>query len=145
MFLCFLLILVKIGFCLLVKRAHPEAVLISGRFYLIKELTEAAKNHTTRVVGAKFRIAAPMGNDAYNSDYWSKPKELPPDLPEKQHMASAEKKRAVAEQVRKLILTGYSISAPPRNLAFQAPLPKNTRRMISTPLSRNMGPAGKAS
>jgi transposase len=65
-----------------------------------------------------------MGNDAYNSGYWSKPKELPLGLPERQHAASAEKKRAVVQQVRKLILAGYSISAAAKELGISSPTAK---------------------
>lgn len=93
-----------------IKMAHPGAVQVSDRFHLIKHLTEYAAQHLKKVVGARFRIGTDTQQPDAGGGYWDAPERYGPDLPERQHIASTEKRAAVVERVRGLAAAGLNIN-----------------------------------
>jgi len=95
-----------------ISTAHPAAVQVSDRFHLIKNLTEYAAQHLKRVIGARFRIVTDptKQNGKTGGGYWDNPERFGPDLPERQHMATTEKRAAVVAHVRELAAQGLNTS-----------------------------------
>ena len=95
-----------------ISAAHPNAVQVSDRFHLIKNLNEYAAQHIKRVVGARFRIGtdSKQRNETESGGYWDKPECFGLDLPERQHIASTEKRAAAVARVRELSAQGLNIS-----------------------------------
>jgi len=94
-----------------IEEAHPEAIQISDRFHLLKNLTDAAKSHITGILGAKFRIAATTAQENITEGYFAAPEQLPPTLAERIHNTSTERKQAVVDRVRELVAAGYRTAA----------------------------------
>jgi transposase len=94
-----------------IRKAHPNAVQVSDRFHLVKNLTDAAKHHISKILGTSFRISAVEVESGSSGGYFEKEEYLGADLPERQHTASVEKKRAVIGKVRELVGKGLSITA----------------------------------
>ena len=92
-----------------INMAHPNAIQVSDRFHLIKHLSEYAAQHIKRVVGARFRIGLEGVKGNAGGGYWDMPERNGPDLPERQHMASTEKRAAVVARVRELAAKGLTI------------------------------------
>ena len=93
-----------------IKQAHPNAIQVSDRFHLIKNLTDYAKQHITKVVTSNFRIPAEEGETGVVGGYWEKPEYHGADLPEREHVANTEKKRVIVGKVRSLAAQRLSIS-----------------------------------
>jgi hypothetical protein len=95
-----------------ITRAHPDAVQVSYRFHLLKNLTDASKQHITRLLGTRFRIKTdtPCDCGAAKSGYWG---ETPgrDDGPTKKHKQNTEKKALMVEKVRELRQKGLSCTA----------------------------------
>ena len=81
-----------------VRQAHPNAIQVSDRFHLVKNLAEYAKQYISKVVPANFRIPAEEGEAGIGGGYWEKPGFGRADLPERQHASTTEKKRASVMQ-----------------------------------------------
>ena len=93
-----------------IKQAHPNAVQVSDRFHIIKNLTENAKQHISKVVTSNFRIPAGKGDVGVGGGYWEDPQRFDGlDLPERLHIANTEKKREKAGRVRSLAAQGLSL------------------------------------
>jgi len=95
-----------------ISTAYPNAVQVSDRFHLIKHLAEYSAQHIKRVVGARFRINTDSGqsNNIAGVGYWEMPERFGSDLPERQHIASTDKRASVVARVRKLASQGLNIS-----------------------------------
>ena len=93
-----------------IREAHPGAIQVSDRFHLVKNLTDYAKQHISKVVMANFQIPAEEGKGDMGGGYWVKPGFDGADLPERQHSSSTEKKRIVVERVRSLAAQGLSVA-----------------------------------
>ena len=93
-----------------IKQAHPNAVQVSDRFHIVKNLTENAKQHISKVVTSNFRISAGEGDAGVCGVYWDGPRRLGgPDLPERLRVANTEKKREMVEKVRLLAARGLPL------------------------------------
>jgi len=84
---------------------------VSDRFHLIKNLTDNAKQHISKVVSSNFRIPAKEGETGISGGYWENPELHGADLPVRRHRVNTEKKRALVEKVRSLASQGLSITA----------------------------------
>jgi len=93
-----------------IRQAHPEAIQVSDRFHLIKNLTDYAKQCISKIVSANFAIPIGGGASGACGGYWEKPECHGADLPEREHTETTEKKRAVVEKVRSLGAQGLPIS-----------------------------------
>jgi DNA-binding CsgD family transcriptional regulator len=93
-----------------IRKAHPNAIQVSDRFHLVKNLTDAAKQHITKIVGANFRIPAAEGASGAGGEYFKKAGHHGADLPERHHTASTEKKRSVVKNVHRLAAQGATAS-----------------------------------
>jgi predicted transcriptional regulator len=91
-----------------IRKAHPNAVQVSDRFHLVKNLTDAAKQHISKILGANFRIPAADGDSGAGGGYFEKAERHGADLPESLHAASTEKKRVVVENARRLAKQGLA-------------------------------------
>jgi hypothetical protein len=94
-----------------ITAAHPHAIQVSDRFHIIKNLTDYAKQHITKIVSANFRIPAEEGGKGTGGGYWEKPECHGADAPTRAHEASVMKKREAVETVRSLAAQGLSIAA----------------------------------
>ena len=94
-----------------ISTAHPDAVQVSDRFHLIKNLTESAAQHIRKICAARVSIEK-RGETQSDADggYWDKPERFGPDLPERQHNASTEKRRIAVTRVRELAAQDFSLS-----------------------------------
>jgi uncharacterized protein YoaH (UPF0181 family) len=93
-----------------IRASHPNAVQVSDRFHIIKNLTDYAKQHITKIVSANFRIPGKEGDTGMGGGYWEKPECNGADLPTREHEASVRKKRETVEKVRSLAAQGLSIA-----------------------------------
>jgi len=93
-----------------IRQAHPDAIQVSDRFHLIKNLTDYAKQCISKIVSANFAIPAGDGELASAGGYWEKPECHGADLPEREHADTTNKKRAVVDKVRSLGAQGLPIS-----------------------------------
>ena len=94
-----------------ISATHPDVIQVSDRFHLIKHLSEYAAQHIKKVVGARFRISAGAEQQNTGGGYWDDPERYGrPDLPERQHIASTEKRAAVVARVRELAAQGFNIN-----------------------------------
>ena len=93
-----------------IEKAHPTAVQVSDRFHLIKNLTDNAKQHMSKVITANFRIPVKEGEAVVSGGYWDKPECHGADYPERLHTANTEKKRELIGKVRTLAAQGLSIA-----------------------------------
>jgi len=87
-----------------INEAHPEAVQISDRFHLIKNLTDSAKEYLSELFSVRFRVAAGQ-DDVFCGGYWNR-QPLRADLAERLHMENTVKKEAKAREVRELAARG---------------------------------------
>jgi len=93
-----------------IRQAHPNAIQVSDRFHLVKNLTDNAKQHLSKVVTANFRIPSEESGPGICGGYWDKPGFDSADLPERLHISSTEKKRATVGKVRLLAAQGLSVA-----------------------------------
>jgi transposase len=121
-----------------IRQAHPDAIQVSDRFHLIKNLTDYVKKHISQIVPANFFIMAENGGDTADNSggYWEKPELHGPDLPERRHNASTEKKKCLVEKVRELAREGLSIN----EIAAETGV---NRKTASKYLDENFDPANK--
>jgi hypothetical protein len=99
------------GYASAISQAHPNAVQVSDRFHLIKHITEDAAIHIKRIVGARFRIPAEPTQETSGFDgYWEKPERHGPDLPQRLHDASTQKRAAIVNRVRELAAQGLNVN-----------------------------------
>ena len=119
-----------------IRKAHPSAVQVSDRFHLIKNLTDYAKQHITKIVTSNIRIAAPDAEAGIGGGYWEKTECHGADLPMREHSASTEKKRALVENVRSLVFRGLSLA----DAAKEAGISRATAKKY---LSAEYDPANK--
>jgi len=121
-----------------IRQAHPDAIQVSDRFHLIKNLTDYAKKHISQIVPANFLIAAENDVDMTDNSgtYWEKPECHGPDLPERRHTATTEKKKRLVEKVRELAKDGLSISEIAAETGISPPT-------IKKYLDENFDPANK--
>ena len=93
-----------------IKQAHPNAIQVSDRFHIVKNLTENAKQYMSKVVTSNFRIPTGEGESGVSSGYWDDPQRFDRlDLPERLHIANTEKKREMVGKVRSLAAQGLSL------------------------------------
>ena len=92
-----------------IKQAHPNAIQVSDRFHIIKNLTDYAKEHITKIVSANFRIPAKEEEPSKVGGYLEKPECNGADLPTRRHTASTAKKQEVVNKVRYLAEQGLPI------------------------------------
>jgi hypothetical protein len=104
-----------------IRRAHPDAIQVSDRFHLIKNLTECAKRHISQIVTANFRIPAKEGTQGTQGGYFEKPECHTDTLPQREHEASVKRKQATVDKVRMLSARGLSVSeaAKETGIAYQ--------------------------
>ena len=123
-----------------VTKAHPEAIQVNDRFHLLKNLTDYAKQHITKSVSSRFRInageATPVNEER---GYWEKEERHGPDLVQRQHNASTEKKQKTVEEVRRLASSGLSISDVARQSGLSAPTVKKYMDPGFCPKSQHYG------
>ena len=93
-----------------IRQAHPNAIQVSDRFHIIKNLTDYAKQHIAKTVSANFRIQANEGEGGLGGGYWDKPECCGADLPAREHQATTKKKQEAAEKVRSLAAQGLSMA-----------------------------------
>jgi len=119
-----------------IKQAHPMAIQVSDRFHLIKNLTEYAKQHISKILSSNIRIPAGEGEECIEGGYWEKQNFLSADLPERGHSMAIKRKQVVVENVRSLSAQGIS----GRVIAKEIGLSKST---VSKYLDINFDPANK--
>ena len=92
-----------------IRDAHPNAIQVSDRFHLIKNLTDCAKEHFTRLFSARFKIKV-SDKTVSESDngYWNEPTNRKPDLTERRHIRSSAKKEKIVMRARKLSAQGMT-------------------------------------
>ena len=122
-----------------IRDAHPSAIQVSDRFHLVKNLTDYAKQHISKVVTANFRIPAEEGKDYMGGGYWDKPGFDGADLPERRHSSSTEKKRAMVEKVRSLAAQGLSVAEIKREAGISGPTIKKYLDVGFNPVSKQFG------
>jgi len=93
-----------------IKQAHPNALQVSDRFHLIKNLTDYAKQHITKAVKTNFRIPVEECETNLDGGYWDKIEPNGADLPERTHVANTEKKRVMIGKARELAAQGLTIT-----------------------------------
>lgn len=83
-----------------VKQADKKIIQISGRFHLIKGLTDAAKKVITALVAANIGIPVSASHYEGNAtiDYWDKEMKRQ-DFPTREHDTNCEKKRKTIDKV----------------------------------------------
>jgi predicted transcriptional regulator len=101
-----------------IRKAHPNAVQVSDRFHLVKNPTDAAKQHISKILGANFRIPAAEGCSGAGGGYFEKAEHHGTDLPGRLHAASTEKKRVMVENVRRLASQGIAVSDVAKELGI---------------------------
>ncbi len=101
----------SISYANAISQAHPNAVQISDRFHLIKNLTDAAKKYITKILKANFRILTPSSHSSgeEKAEYWQKKAAV--DFTIKEHEKNVAKKMELVMQVRQLKEKGYSQQA----------------------------------
>jgi len=95
-----------------IKEAHPNAIQVSDRFHILKNLTDYGQDVIKRLIPSSFQIQTETEVDSQvmGSDFWEKEENHEINPSETQHLTSIEKKRARVEQVRSLAADGLSIS-----------------------------------
>jgi transposase len=93
-----------------IRKAHPCAVQVSDRFHLIKNLTDATKQHIMKIIPANCCIPATRADRPAISGYWAHAECHGADFPARKHSRVAERKRAVVENVRTLASQGIAIA-----------------------------------
>ena len=93
-----------------IKQAHPNAIQVSDRFHVVKNMNEHGKDGFKRVLPASFRIKTDTDEQDMDSESCENLECLKISLSEKDHMSSVEKKRTAVEQVRSLAREGFSIA-----------------------------------
>lgn len=131
----------SISYASAIRQAHPNAIQVSDRFHLLKNLTDAAKKQVVKMIGSKFRIAAAPShyNGTYEEGYWADADNLKADAPERIHTANAAKKQIVVNQVQELSIKGYSISAIAKELGIAYSTAKRYRAADFNPESKGYG------
>ena len=94
-----------------ISEAHPEAIQVSDRFHLLKNLTDAAKRHITWLLNPRFLIKSPSPTDAGTENRYFTKEPANVDKPTKNHRKNTEKKALAVAKVRELRDNGYSYSA----------------------------------
>jgi transposase len=105
----------------------------------VKNLTDYAKQHISKIVSANIRIPAEEGEPGMGGGYWEKPECHGASLPEREHKASTEKKRAVVERVRSLVAQGLTITEAAKEAGVSYPTAKKYMRSDFQPESRDYG------
>jgi len=93
-----------------ISTAHPNAMQVSDRFHLIKNLTECAARHIKKILAARIRISADTEQGETGGGYWDMPERYGPDLPERLHAATTEKRAAIVSRVQELAAEGLNMS-----------------------------------
>ena len=93
-----------------IKQAHPNAIQVSDRFHVVKNMNEHGKDGFKRVLPTSFRIKTDTDEQDMDSESCENLECLKISLSEKDHMSSVEKKRTAVEQVRSLAREGFSIA-----------------------------------
>ena len=93
-----------------ITKAHPNAIQVSDRFHVVKNISEHSKDGFKRELPASFRIETEADAQDIESDCCVHFECHGAHLPEKNYMLSVEKKQAIVEQVRSLAKDGYSIA-----------------------------------
>ena len=90
-----------------IRTAHPKAIQVSDRFHLIKGLTDAARQYITGIIASRIRIEADAPKEI--EYYWKNPWYNKPDLSQRCHNATTEKKIAAIQRVLLLAAQGLNI------------------------------------
>jgi transposase len=122
-----------------IKEAHPEAVQVSDRFHLVKNLTDYAKQHISKIVTSNFRITCAEGEPRKAGGYWEQPEPHGADLPTREHNASTEKKQDLVEKVRMLAGRGLSLSDVAKEAGVSNPTAKKYMREDFDPANKDFG------
>jgi transposase len=122
-----------------IRQAHPDAVQVSDRFHLVKNLTDYAKQHISKIVSANFRISSPEKESSMTGGYWEKPENNGADLPEREHNASTEKKRIMVEKVRLLAERGIKIADVAKEVGVSIPTAKKYLDVGFSPENKGFG------
>jgi predicted transcriptional regulator len=93
-----------------IKQAHPDAIQVTDRFHLVKNLTDYAKKYIIRHIPSFFRIPTEVENQNVGDSFWGESECHGENFPEKQNTASTERKCAFVEQVRSLATKGLSVA-----------------------------------
>jgi transposase len=101
-----------------IRSAHPNAAQVSDRFHLVKNLTDAAKQHIMRIIPTNICIPAREGESGIGGGYWEKDECHSDDLPARLHSASTERKRAKVEMARTLAAQGLSFDDIARKIGI---------------------------
>jgi transposase len=111
------------GYATAIRKAHPTAVQVSDRFHLIKNLSECAKQHITKIMRPAIRIPTTGTGctPVYSDGYWEYQKEFKEDLPGKLHEASTGKKMAVVEKARELAREGMTVTEIAKEVGISSP------------------------
>ena len=82
-----------------IKEAHPNAIQVSDRFHILKNLTDYGKKVIKRLIPSSFQIRTETEVDSQvmDSDFWEKEENHEINPSETQHLTSIEKKRARVE------------------------------------------------
>jgi len=122
-----------------ISQAHPNAIQVSDRFHLIKNLTDYAKQHISKVVTSNFRIPVEEGDASADGGYWENPECHGADLPEREHIANTEKKRELIGKVRSLAAEGLSIYEIAKEAGISYPTVKKYINVDFNPASKHFG------
>jgi len=122
-----------------IRQAHPNAIQVSDRFHLVKNLTDNAKQHISKIITASFRIRAEEGNCGVSGGYWDKAGFDRANLPERAHVSKTEKKRALVGKVHTLAAKGFSISEIERELGITGPTIRKYINVDFNPAHKDFG------
>ena len=126
-----------------INQAHPDAIQVSDRFHLIRNLTDHAKQHMAKVVSANFRILDDKEKNV-NGGYWDKSNCHEVDFMERRHTANTEKKRVLVGKVRSLSAQGLSITSVAKETGLSHPTVRKYLNLDFNPANSGYG-SNKAS
>lgn len=122
-----------------IKLAHPDAIQVSDRFHLVKNLTDSAKQHILGIVGAKFAIPTEEDAQVSVAGYFEKPECHGADRPERRHISTTGKKMVIVKKARRLAAQGMSTRSIAKELGIGRSTAKKYIDPEFEPASRGFG------
>lgn len=122
-----------------IRAAHPNAIQVSDRFHLVKNLTDSAKQHIMNIIPTNFYISAKEGESGMGGGYWEKDECHGDDLPARIHSTVTERKRTKVDKARVLAAQGTSINDIAKEVGISSPTVKKYLDDMFDPENKHYG------